>query len=464
MGIKNYSLQLKIISNGNEECRKLRNYAEKINKLIPEIETYWVGGNDRYQIATAIQDCFKEAVRIANNYCSVCHNSKRWLNEINKLDKISSKYVAVSVGAVTPCVLNPSTNVNIKIDTARIRNCSTIILQLGRSLESIYSRTSEIFNGLDSLILKRIPGIKHSICGQILELKQKNDRIAGNMKRICELYEATEQEICRMIESYSSSEFESGKVKSQIQKNKEHNKSEKSAQSKTNATAVSIEKAIENSETAKQILKDMTKDNAIAKIEEIRKKLEKGEYGTVIGDIWDEYAVGEMYDKSTGSFSTTALKLKSLKYFAEMGDGCFYEKGRFSYLWDNLHKYESAVGYHQFRTAGVSIVAGAVQTVGKGLVDVSCRLINDAIHATPVGKILDYGNAITKDITGTNPAQEFNKISNKISDAVDDFFDNEIEQAQFKDNLRIQGKNLQEKASSGNYVGCGSGGGDGESW
>lgn len=466
MGVKNYSQQMKLIQFGLADSRKVKDYAESINTLIGELDSVWKGGMDKCNILTAMGDCAKEAGQIANKYYTFCDNSKRWLDEINRLDKTTIKVSPKVICTITCMMASSSSKMQMDIDS--MRAVAKKMLLQGQKLEGAHSRGIRIFNGLDSMILCHFPDIngKNGISNRIGQLQQKNNRIAYNIIKVCELYEKADTNVQNKIGAGADLFKSVGTLQSIIESTKSAKTfKKKKVESKEDIIAY-LENKENKTETEKQILKELKKKTKVDDIEKalkVKKQVEKKDYIGAFTTIWDKWLVGKLSDGQTAGLDFDALKRKSVTYLLQIVKGTATEKGKFSYLVKNLHKYESAGGYRKFETAKVATAAALVQVLGKGVVDVSCRLINDAIHATPAGKILDLEYAIMKDVTGTNPGMEFNKVTKKVSDAVDDFFDGQVKDAEKRDEIRLRGekelKKVVKQAISGTEVKSATGGG-----
>ena len=354
------------------------------------------------------------------------------------------------------------------MDIDSMRAVAKKMLLQGEKLEGAHSRGVRMFNGLDSMILCRFPDIngKNGISNRIGQLQQKNNRIAYNIIKVCELYEKADTNVQNKIGAGDDLFKSVGELQSIIESTKSGKTLKKrKVESKEDIIAY-LENKENKTETEKQILKELKKKTKVDDIEKalkVKKQVEKKDYIGAFTTIWDKWLVGKLRDGQTAGLDFDALKRKSVTYLLQIVKGTATEKGKFSYLVKNLHKYESAGGYRKFETAKVATAAALVQVLGKGVVDVSCRLINDAIHATPAGKILDLEYAIMKDVTGTNPGMEFNKVTKKVSDAVDDFFDGQVKDAEKRDEIRLRGekelKKVVKQAISGTEVKSATGGG-----
>lgn len=468
MGVKNYSQQMKLIQSGLTDSRKLKDYAESINALIVELDSVWKGGMDKTNILKSMSECAKEASRLANQYYTFCDNSKRWLDEINRLDKVTTKASSKAISKVVIANIGVGVVSKIQMDTNSINACAKKILLQGVKLENAHSRGINVFNGMDSMILCHFPDIngKNGICNKIQQLQEKNKRVAHSIIKVCELYEKADVKVQNRIGMQDNIAKEVGNIHAIIDKADSIKTFKKKKIDNKQDIITYLENKKNKTETEKQILKELKKKTKVDDIEKalkVKKQVEKKDYIGAFTTIWDKWLVGKLRDGQTAGLDFDALKRKSVTYLLQIVKGTATEKGKFSYLVKNLHKYESAGGYRKFETAKVATAAALVQVLGKGVVDVSCRLINDAIHATPAGKILDLEYAIMKDVTGTNPGMEFNKVTKKVSDAVDDFFDGQVKDAEKRDEIRLRGekelKKVVKQAISGTEVKSATGGG-----
>lgn len=491
MGLKNLEQQLSLVSNASKDANALRQYSISLNNILKAIDSSWIGGKDKYQLLIEIADCVNDATSLANRYYSFSLNTKKWLKEMDKLDKITAGFIAASLGSLTVHNIVPSNSSKLTINTQTLDDFATQIETLGRQLSDVKSGGRNIFGLLDPLIQNRLPYMYSatSLKNDLSSIKERNDKIVKSLRAICTLYERAENAILFQVNMGQTDLVDVGistavGITSANQWNEARKKTwEKTVKNISDNEKNSLEdkinsiiKKIKKTETGKKIIDDLSDTGYVGKIKDIEELLENikdGKYTKIAEKIGDK-VIGKLYDKKTGEFNTNALKAKALLITVKLTvkEDSYLVKNRDKYLNEDEAVKEILEG--KYLRVYSRMPASIIQVLGKGAVDGCCKLVDSMIHATPAGKVLDYVNAVSKDVTGTSPEEIFNKVSNKISKGVDKIVDGYMDCAEEIDGIRnkvwsdlkkvIISKSASGSVSSAVRAGGGSSGGGGSSW
>lgn len=299
MGVKNFEKQLSLIVKSISDAKQLKDYAGSMNRIIEAIDSSWQGGTDKYMLLTAMSECVRKAMEIANNYYVFGTNSKRWLEEMDKLDKLTGAVVGVAIANNSVYSVMRNNSGKIKIDTRQLDGYANQILNYGNQLDSIYSRGIAIFGGVDSLIMKRFPSkySERSIRNGINQLKVDNNRVARNLKQICFVYEQAESDIQTEIEAIQVSGVSWGKIGGGIVKSiPKYMKPNKDLEEKT-ARSVGLDD--EYSKLLRKMVGNLGVAGSIVSVA----------WGTITGDLKDPKTWIDTAKTISGGIKETAEKV-----------------------------------------------------------------------------------------------------------------------------------------------------------
>lgn len=197
MGLKNLAQQLGLLTIANQDVESLRAYANGMKALVSEINASWTSDADKRIILSAMNECIGEAVNLANNYATFSYNAKRWLIEMDKLDKITKGMAFRSVINIGLPDIWGARNTRFSIRPADISGYADRINALGNNLTNAHSGAIRVFSGIDSLIIGRLPSQYKNVAihGKINNLQDKNRRIARSLKQISDVYQKADNNI-----------------------------------------------------------------------------------------------------------------------------------------------------------------------------------------------------------------------------------------------------------------------------
>ena len=142
-----------------------------------------------------MNECISEAVCLANNYATFSYNAKRWLLEMDKLDKITKGLAVRTIISIAPPDIWGARNARFSIRPAELSGYADRISALGNNLVNAHSGSMRVFASIDSLIIGRLPAAYKgvAITGKILSLNQKSASIASRLKQICTVYQKADK-------------------------------------------------------------------------------------------------------------------------------------------------------------------------------------------------------------------------------------------------------------------------------
>lgn len=425
MGIKNYNDQLAQINKAKEISNVLKRYAQQTNNIIMNLNDEWVGGDEKILFLDALGDCVELSVDLANDYDTFYRNAKKWLDEMNDLDKITKGLEDYRNYYLEPEKGDRSGTGWIKVNTDSLLSYANKIQTNNATLQEGYGMAKGLYAGIDPLITNRFTK-RYSTSRMKFryeDLKKKNKGLAGKLRDVSEVFVRADRRIEVNITGEIDSDSAIGQVTAEI------SSAWKAAMADGKLTKEELEAlkvALSQSNILKQFKKDGNKYvlGEYAFVTKATEQILEHQYGKAAETVGEE--IGEaVLDKKFGLSSVKIdIIMESLKL-------CFDEDG---YLRQNNKKYMDMVR-DSISDGNIIQIATVInglflQNFGKGLVDVSCKVIDGAISSVPgVGCALDYTNAVMEDLIGVSPEIWFEETTGDISNAVTKFVDSQIETA-----------------------------------
>lgn len=425
MGIKNYNDQLAQIKKAQSISKILKSYAQKTNAIIISLNEEWTGGDEKVLFLNALGECVRMSVDLANDYNTFYKNAKKWLDEMNDLDKITKALVDYRDYYLEPEKGERSGTGWIKVNTNTLLTYANKIQTNNASLREGYGMAKSLQVGIDQMITNRFTGCYSAsrMKFRYEDLEKKNKGLAGKLRSVSEVFDKADRRIKVSITGEVDSDTAVGKVVAELSSTwKDALKDGKL----TRTELESLKVALGESNLLKQIKKDANKYilDDYAFVSKAAEQLLEHEYGEAAETVGDG-VVDLLFE---GDKSLIGVKLKAVGETLKI---CLDEDG---YIQKNADKYEE-MALDSLKDGNilqtVTIMSGEfVQTVGKGSVDILCQLAGDAIGGIPVvGDALDYTNAVLEDLTGTSPELFLEEAGDTLSNGVDWFVDTAIDGA-----------------------------------
>jgi hypothetical protein len=493
MGLKNYTQQLNVINKSDTSIQNLKDYANSMSKMITNIDAAWTGSSDKTAFINLIKECVKEAESIILLYSIFSLNAKRWLKEMNELDKITKGMAMVTPVSISiPSIRNIVTGKrHIKI--SELEEYAALISGYGKKLDSACNNTKSIQATLDRLILQRFDS-KYSmgkLNQRVLTLQTKNSQVAAKLKQVCTLYRDTEDTLKTSVTEIYGGGSSSGIVSVEVSRiisviDVGNKPIPMSIWKMTDSAGNKIQKnnAIEKfkeSETGKVIQKYIEKalgistvDEKIDKYKETIEKLKNGEYWDVV-EPWLKKSAGKVYDAKTGEINTTSLKLQLLvkEFDILINDNKYIQRD-----------VETEIGaWYRYKAGhvigGTYSLARWVENVMVFASDVTYQVTKDTIKSVPiVSDVVSLMDAAVTDLTGKSVTESIDKfVKNQIDlsyesasqvqkniDKLETKFYKECKTAKKYITQVVDKIKSVYISDSGGYTGGGAGGGSGSSW
>ncbi|MCM1181370.1 MAG: hypothetical protein NC347_14025 [Clostridium sp.] len=224
MGLKNYEEQINVIKQSDEQISFLESYANSLNRISIDLQSYWETNKDQQLILSAIANCVDMAADIAYDYSTFSVNSIKWLTQIDLLDKLVKAIIPgkkLKVKSINGGIVGAKKN-RIKIDTAGIQRCITELSGYSKQLENIQVNTNAINSKIDELILSKWSGSSRyslsAINKRIVKLASDNSNIVSALKEIARLYETVESNLVKATNCTLLGGKSSGEVDAEIQR------------------------------------------------------------------------------------------------------------------------------------------------------------------------------------------------------------------------------------------------------
>lgn len=157
VGIKNISYQISILDSASGGIDTLYEVESKIIIIAEDISDNWIGGKEKSLVLEKISEIVKKTNDVIKTYDSFLCTGKKWLNEMDKLDKIT-KPVSDSTRtgkSMIKYVVNSSNKIEMNFTKftewqKSLDDCIYLLDLIKKSVKSTY-------NKIDSLIKNRMP-------------------------------------------------------------------------------------------------------------------------------------------------------------------------------------------------------------------------------------------------------------------------------------------------------------------
>lgn len=443
MGLKNFSQQMAVINKLDTGVQYLKDYAKAINAMIDNINASWVGGQDKIALLNSMTQCIKKATQIANDYTVFIINAKRWLNDMNELEKISKPLVSNSSFTISikEFSRNASTKLHIRID--ELEGYATVINGYGKKIDLTCSNANSGKKSIDKLILQRLPKrYSHgSLESKLNELKSDNAAIVVNIKEICDKYRKVDNAIQDIANGLVVAGNSSGEINSSIKgvadvvdkiigggipigidwKEEWENRKEKDASIKKKPTIPNsaIEEKSDIHKKIRGVLESIgIKSDTASKVVDIIMPTDI-EHWLELGSDWSDGKYGEIWS----DVSDIVMDIDYNVAYGEAGNvAIMILKGSVSKINVVTKTFAegSKITINNVKEEGV--VKGIINSIipvgqqyAKASVDASVGMIKNTIESLPfVGEYVEKADKFLMTVTGENLSTGLDEISKNI--------------------------------------------------
>lgn len=204
MGLINFWGQKSKLDELQDDLANMKLYVTHVSGCIAEIDACWIGNRDKQKVVNVITSHL-HLVNKSNSNLNTFKQTATFvlikMNELGNLVGLTPPFVAQIClpGICSNFRLNPK----IQIDTTALRLVADKIEGDRKHLDDTSFAINDTKNIIDNIILNLfgLNNLLRAIEKDVAEQKLENQKIVSGIRRICDLYESTENRLKEKIEA-----------------------------------------------------------------------------------------------------------------------------------------------------------------------------------------------------------------------------------------------------------------------